>query len=84
MTDVPDEVRALAAERQQARAAKDFARADALRDAIAALGYRIVDSPDGPSFEPLAPAERARIRPQDVVSVLDEPPTCDFSVHWVV
>ncbi len=84
MTAVPDEVRALAAERQEARAAKDFARADALRDAIAELGYRVVDSPEGPTFEPLAPAERARIRPRDVVSVLDEPPTCDVSVHWVV
>lgn len=85
MTDVPDEVRALAAERQESRAAKDFARADALRDAIAALGYRVVDSPEGPTFEPLAPAEAPkRLKAGHVVSVLHEPPTRDVSVHWVV
>lgn len=84
MTSVPEEVRALAAERQEARAAKDFARADALRDAIAELGYRVVDSPEGSTFEPMAPAEEPRLRARDVPSVLDEPPTCDVSVHWVV
>jgi hypothetical protein len=86
MTDVSDEVRTLADERREARAAKDFARADALRDAIAALGFRVVDSPEGSTFEPLAPAEAepARLRPRDVPSVLDEPPTCDVSVHWVI
>jgi hypothetical protein len=83
-TDVPDAVRALATERQEARAAKDFARADALRDTIAELGYRVVDSPEGPTFEPLAPVEESRLRAHDVPSVLDEPPTCDVSVHWVV
>ena len=83
--DVPDEVRALAAERQEARAAKDFARADALRDRIVALGFKVVDGPDGPSFEPVAaPVEAARLRAGDVPSVLDEPPTSDVSVHWVV
>ena len=86
MSDVPEEVRALAAERQEARAAKDFARADALRDAIVELGFRIVDSPEGPTLEPLAPAEPElpqRLRPQDVESVLDSPATCDVSVHWI-
>jgi hypothetical protein len=84
MTSVPEEVRALAAERREARAAKDFARADALRDAIAELGYRVVDAPEGSTFEPIAPAEEPRLRARDVPSVLDEPPTCDVSVHWVV
>jgi cysteinyl-tRNA synthetase len=84
VSDVPEEVRVLAAERQEARAARDFVRADALRDAIAELGYRVVDSPEGPTFEPIAPAEEPRVRPHDVPSVLDEPPTCDASVHWVV
>ena len=85
MSDVPNEVLALAAERQEARAAKDFARADVLRDAIAELGFRVVDSPEGPSFEPLAPAAgHDRLKPRDVVSVLDEPPTAAISVHWVV
>lgn len=84
MTSVPEEVQALAAERREARAAKDFARADALRDAIAELGYRVVDSPEGSTFEPIAPAEEPRVRARDVPSVLDEPPTCDVSVHWIV
>lgn len=89
MTDAPPEVRALAAERADARAARDFARADALRDRIADLGYRVVDRPDGPGLEPLAPEPSTepgptRLRPADVASVLDEPATADVSLHWVV
>jgi Glycosyl transferase family 2 len=83
MTEVPDEVRALAAERDERRRAKDFAAADSLRDRIAQLGFAVIDGPDGPSFEPLATAE-TRIAPHDVMSVLDEPPTADVSVQWVV
>lgn len=84
MSDIPDEVRALADERQRARTAKDFARADALRDRIAEMGFRVVDGAQGPTFEPIAPAAPARVRAHDVASVLDEPPTVDASVHWVV
>jgi hypothetical protein len=84
MNEVPDEVRALAAERDERRGAKDFAAADSLRDRIAQLGFAVIDGPDGPSFEPLAAAEPLRIAPHDVESVLDEPPTADVSVHWVV
>jgi cysteinyl-tRNA synthetase len=35
-------------ERQDARAAKDFARADEIRDRLAALGWEVRDSADGP------------------------------------
>lgn len=87
MIDVPEEVRRLAAERAAAREAKDFAAADALRERIAELGYKIVDSSGGPTFEPLVAAEPPgpqRSRAAEVASVLDEVPTCDFSVHWVV
>jgi hypothetical protein len=87
MSEVPEEVRRLAQERATAREAKDFAAADALRDRIAELGYRVLDPPGGPTFEPLAAAEPSQPRPvraADVASVLDEAPTCDFSVHWVV
>ncbi len=38
---------ALMEEREQARAAKDFARADALRDELAALGWEVRDGADG-------------------------------------
>jgi len=84
VTEVPEEVRALAGRREEARAAKDFARADELRDRIAALGYRVLDGPEGSTLEPLIVAPAKRLHPADVVSVLDEPPTADVSVHWVV
>jgi cysteinyl-tRNA synthetase len=35
-------------ERQGARAAKDFSRADEIRDELAALGWEVRDSADGP------------------------------------
>ena len=41
-------IEALLAERDQARAARDFASADRIRDALAAEGIEIVDTPDGP------------------------------------
>jgi cysteinyl-tRNA synthetase len=82
VTDVPDEVRALAAERDRRRAEKDFAAADALRDRIAELGYTVVDTAEGSRLERIAAPARAR--PEDVESLLDEPPTLDASVHWVV
>jgi len=39
-------------EREEARAAKDFARADQLRDELAAMGWTVRDSADGPSLVP--------------------------------
>jgi cysteinyl-tRNA synthetase len=84
MTDVPDEVRALAAERDERRQAKDFAAADALRDRILELGFSVIDGPEGPSLEPIEIDETARLRPRDIESLLDDVPTRDVSVHWVV
>jgi cysteinyl-tRNA synthetase len=43
-----DEAQRLLAEREEARAARDFARADALRDELAARGLEIRDTPSGP------------------------------------
>ncbi|MGI8792966.1 MAG: cysteine--tRNA ligase [Acidimicrobiales bacterium] len=45
--DVDDASAALAAERDAARAAKDFARADQIRDELLALGWVIEDTPSG-------------------------------------
>jgi cysteinyl-tRNA synthetase len=45
--EVPTEIRALASRRDEARAAKDWATADQLRDEIQAAGYVVEDSPDG-------------------------------------
>jgi cysteinyl-tRNA synthetase len=39
-------------EREEARAAKDFGRADALRDELAELGWTVRDSVEGPSLVP--------------------------------
>jgi cysteinyl-tRNA synthetase len=44
---IPADVVAMAEERRQARADRDFARADALRNAIAERGYEVRDVPDG-------------------------------------
>jgi cysteinyl-tRNA synthetase len=43
----PPELMAKARERDEARAARDFARADALRDEIEAAGWEVRDTPDG-------------------------------------
>ncbi len=45
-----DKVDALIAERVAARAAKDFARADAIRDELDALGVEVMDSPQGSTW----------------------------------
>ncbi len=45
-TDIPD-FTALLTKRAQAKADKNWARADEIRDEIAAQGYEIVDTPDG-------------------------------------
>jgi cysteinyl-tRNA synthetase len=84
--DVPEEVRRLASERDERRKAKDFRAADALRERIAELGYRVVDSPRGPTLEPMVaalPQAPSRLRPEDVVSVVGGRVTCDVSVQWV-
>ncbi|MBR6044135.1 MAG: cysteine--tRNA ligase [Ruminococcus sp.] len=46
-TDIPAEVAELVAQRKEARAAKDFALADELRDRIAELGYVIRETRQG-------------------------------------
>jgi cysteinyl-tRNA synthetase len=50
--EVPDEIRELARQRDEARAAKDWARADALRDQIVAAGYVVEDTPAGTEVRP--------------------------------
>jgi cysteinyl-tRNA synthetase len=38
-------------QRQAARARKDYAAADAIRDQLAALGVQVEDTPQGPRWE---------------------------------
>ncbi len=45
---LPEEVARMLEAREGARRARDFAEADRLRDAIAALGYQVDDTPAGP------------------------------------
>jgi cysteinyl-tRNA synthetase len=47
-----EEVRALAEQREEARAARDFAEADRLRDELRARGWEVRDGPDGPELVP--------------------------------
>lgn len=42
----------LMAERERARADKDFQRADEIRDRLAEMGWTVRDSADGPSLVP--------------------------------
>lgn len=55
--DVPSEVVALADERSRARASRDFASADRLRDRICELGYVLTDEPSGYALAPRPPFE---------------------------
>ena len=57
MDDAPAEVADLAARRAEARAARDFAAADALRAQIAELGWDVTDGPDGFVLTPAAPPD---------------------------
>jgi cysteinyl-tRNA synthetase len=50
---IPAEVIAMAEERRAARAARDFAKSDALRDAMTEAGYEVRDVPDGFKIIPI-------------------------------
>jgi cysteinyl-tRNA synthetase len=53
VAEAPAEVVALLDERERARAARDFAAADRLRDQIRAAGWEVRDGPGGPELIPL-------------------------------
>lgn len=48
---VPDDVRAIADERWEARKAKNWAESDRLREVLASMGYAVLDSKDGYKLE---------------------------------
>jgi cysteinyl-tRNA synthetase len=52
--EADDEAEKLLEERQEARAAKDFARADEIRDRLAALGWEVRDGAEGAKLVPKA------------------------------
>jgi cysteinyl-tRNA synthetase len=49
--EVSDEVQQLVDEREQARAKKDWAESDRLREVIAERGYLVEDAPEGPNIK---------------------------------
>ena len=86
MPEAPPEIQDLASRRAAARAEKDFATADVLRDEIEAAGWTVADVPGGWTLEPLGRPEddvAGPMRARDVASVLDAPASVDASVHWV-
>src|SRR3546814_18369761 len=54
-------VDALVAEREAARAAKDFATSDRIRDELAAEGIDLVDTPQGPTWRRRGQIGRAHV-----------------------
>jgi cysteinyl-tRNA synthetase len=52
--EVPPEVQALIDQRDDARAAKDYAKSDGLRSQLADMGYEVMDTPEGTKVRPLA------------------------------
>jgi GT2 family glycosyltransferase len=76
---LPAEVARLLDERAAARTARDWAAADQLRDQIRALGWEAVDTADGSTARPTAPAPTA-----ELPSLLEEPARLDASVVIVV
>lgn len=72
----PPDVRRRLEERRAARDERDWARADALRDELAALGWAVEDGARGSTARPIMPAGR------DVAaSRLSEPATVDASLQ---
>ena len=79
----PDDVVALAEQRAVARAAKDFAESDRLRDAIAAHGWTVRDGPDGWSLVEKPPYDvLSSVR--DIPSNADQPDQRRFTVALLV
>jgi GT2 family glycosyltransferase len=84
MSDLPPEVRSLLEERASARAARDWERADALREQLHELGWEPQDTPGGTTARPMlpqTPAPTGYARPEDLASLLDEPATVDASLQ---
>ena len=74
---VPADVRRLLDERAAAREARDFGRADALRDQIAGLGWEVQDAGARSSARPMLAGAPAT----DDGSMLDQPATVEASVQ---
>jgi cysteinyl-tRNA synthetase len=87
MSEIPDEIVTWAHEREEARRARDFAKADSLRERIRDAGFEVTDTSSGPVLDRIEPTRDPPIvhaRSEDVPSVLDQPPAIDGpTVQWV-
>jgi hypothetical protein len=79
MSQPPPEVAALAERRAAARAAKDYAASDALRDEIAALGWLVKDTPGGYDLTEKPPYDVAE-RVTGLPDRSDQPDSRDVTV----
>lgn len=79
MGEPGERVKQLLTQREQARTAKDFARADAIRDEIAALGFEIRDAPGGASVVPKSAYEA--VDPSRIPNDLSGPAASGVSIH---
>jgi len=82
VSEAPPEVRALAERRAEARAAKDFAASDALRDEIASLGWVVKDTAGGFTLAEKPPYD-VHDRVTDLPDRSGEPDTRDATVSLV-
>lgn len=48
---IPDEIKEILKNREEARKNKDYAKSDELRDKIASLGYKVLDTSEGQTLE---------------------------------
>jgi len=88
MSEFPREILELAKQREAARAAKDFARADELRERVAGAGFDLIDSPAGtrvvPREEQSGKTEPTRYASsEEVPSLLSEQPTFEATIQWL-
>lgn len=70
-------------DRTAARASGDFARADALRDELRAIGWEVQDTLRGSVLRPVlpeAPVTTGYARPEDLASLLDDAASLDASL----
>ena len=84
--NLPAGVRRLIDDRREARDARDWSRADALRAEIATLGWEVQDGPSGSTARPALPPEAAPIgyaEPGDLASRLAEPASVVASLQLV-
>lgn len=79
MSQLPEEIEQLLRQREEARAARDFARADEIREELSAAGYEIRDTPSGAVVDKAKAYER--IDPSQLSSKLGERADVEFSFH---